>query len=192
MPKKKTLLALAVLVLGLALFSASALAKRPVTSEEMVIWDLKSAQIIEAGKAVPMAEGQFITGYVLEAQAKSKSGSVLPNAVFRLTLDAFSPYSDMGRQKAGFWYIQGQWTLAPSAAALEKTNKQHNPEVVTGYVAAELPFNPITSPEPWTGKALAPMAMAAGSWSRGEGSLTFSNGLKGSLFLDLNRWSEAK
>lgn len=189
--KKITFIVIMLVLLALVI-SATALAKKPVTDPEMVIWELTDTKVVAPGQTVEMEEGQFIQGYTLEAKAKSKGGNIVPNGVFRLTMDAFSPYQDMPGQRAGYWYVNGTWTVTKNNANPDNANLKHNPDVVDGTLMAELPFNPTGGAGSWTGKSTIQMALAAGRWTKGEGTLTFLGDLQGDLFLDLVRWPGAE
>ena len=190
--KKIPIIVMLVLALAVILLTSSALAKKPVTSPDMVIWELTDTTVVSTGQIVEMKEGLFIQGYQLEAKAKSKGGNIIPNGDFQLTLDAFSPYQDMPGQKAGFWYVSGTWTVTKKNADPANAKLKHNPDAVEGTLVAELPVNPTGGAGGWTGKSAIQMALAAGSWTKGEGTLTFQGDLKGDLFLDLVRWSETE
>jgi hypothetical protein len=179
-------------VLLLTLISASALAKKPLTDQEMVIWALTKTEVVDPGKTTQMDEGVFIQGYTLEAKARSKGGNVVPEGTFHLTMDAFSPESDMPGQLTGFWYVQGHWTITKKNADPNTLKVKHNPDKAEGILVAEVPFNPTMGAGNWTGRAVMQMALAAGRWSRGEGTLTFGENLEGDLFLPLERWPEVE
>ncbi|MFN2278607.1 MAG: hypothetical protein ACK2UR_13405 [Candidatus Promineifilaceae bacterium] len=189
----RKLIILLVLVAVVALLAInSILAKEPVIEQEMVIWEISKAKVVDPGSTVDMAEGQFFTGYTIEAKVKAKNNNVVPEGDFRLTLDAFSPYEDMGKQKAGRWYVQGHWTITKKNADEKELKVKHNPNKAEGTLVAELTDIPMTKKGNWTGKAILPMVLAAGRWSRGDGTLTFGPNLDGDLFLQLDRWPEAK
>ena len=176
-----------VVVLAVALVTSSVTAKKPLTEVEMVIWELTKTEVVESGIIDEMEEGLFVTGYTVEAKAKAKGGNVIPEGYFRLKLDAFSPFEDMGSQKAGFWYVQGHWTVTNKDGDEKELKVKHNPGKIEGILIAELPSDPTTGEGNWTGKAVIPMALTAGQWSRGEGSLTFRENMNGELFLPLER-----
>lgn len=177
-----------IVVLAVALVTGSVTAKKPFTEVETVIWELTKTEVVESGIIDEMEEGLFVTGYTLEAKAKAKGGNVIPEGYFRLKLDAFSPYQDMEGQKAGFWYVQGHWTVTNKDGDEKELKVKHNPGKMEGILIAELPSDPTTGEGNWTGLAAIPMALAAGQWSRGEGSLTFRENMDGDLFLPLERW----
>lgn len=181
-----------VLIVSVTLAVSTAVAKKPLTNQEMVIWDLSKTEVIDPGTVVEMQEGIFVQGIILEGKAKSKGGNVIPEGKFHLQMDAFSPYENMEGQKAGFWYVNGKWTITKNNADPAELKIKHNPSTAEGALIAELPFNPATGVGNWTGKAVLQMALAAGQWSRGEGTLTFRENLEGDLFLPLERWPESK
>ena len=188
---KITLFVILLVLLALGV-SATALAKKPVTDPEMVIWELTKTDVTAPGEVTEMKEGLFIQGYTLEAEARSKGRNIIPNGVFQLTMDAFSPNEDMPGQPAGFWYVIGTWTITKDNANPANAKLKHNPDIVEGSLTAALPFNPTNGAGGWTGKSTIQMALAAGRWTKGEGTLTFQGDLQGDLFLDLVRWPGAE
>lgn len=173
---------------------AAAMDQRPPVDQEMVVWELTKTEIVDSGTPQEMAEGIFVQGYTIEARARSKGGDIVPEGIFRLTMDAFAPYRDMEttHQRAGFWYVEGRWTITRSNASPEATKVRHNPDVTEGTLSAALPFDPTTGAGSWTGRALLSMAMEAGRWTGGEGTLTFGANLEGDLFLPLTRRPETR
>ena len=189
----RKLIIMLILVAAIVLLAINSIgAKEAVIEQEMVIWELSKATVVHPGTIEEMDEGQFFKGYTIEARAKAKQNNVVPEGIFRLTLDAFSPYKDMESQKAGFWYVQGHWTITNKNADKNEVKVKHNPDKAEGFLIAELSANPVTAEGNWTGKATLPMVLAAGRWSRGEGTLTFGDNMDGDLFLKLDRWPEAK
>lgn len=188
---RKLLIILILVGLALLLLFNGALAKKSVIEKGMVIWKLTQSTVVDSGTQVDMAEGVFIKGYTIVAKAKAKNTQMVPEGDFRLTFDAFSPYEDMGKQKAGFWYVQGQWTVTAADVDPAELALKHSPYRAEGTVMAELPFDPTTANGNWTGKSVLQMALAAGRWTKGEGTLTFGNNLEGDLFLNLDQWPVA-
>ena len=184
---KKLLLILA-LVLPFAMVTATGLAKRSTISEDLVIWELTQIQVMSEGQPVDLREGLFTTEYTIEARAHAKNSDLIPNGVFRLTFSAFSPFEQMDAQKAGYWYIQGTWSITRDNPNLEAMQAKHNSEIIEGTVIAEVPFNPTESLNNWTALARLTMSLVGDGWADGEGTLTFNQDNTGSLFLDLTRW----
>lgn len=191
--KQKIIVALAtVMVVSILFIASSVLAKKPVVSPEMVIWNLSKIQVVDEGTLVEMQEGIYYQGYTIEAKAKAKGGNIVPEGIFVLTMDVFSPYEDMPSQKAGFWYVQGTWTITKNNAPEEELKVKHNPNKAEGILMAELTYNPIAVGTNWTGRAVMQMGLAAGQWSRGDGTLTFNEAIGADLFLNLSRWQEVE
>ena len=181
-----------ILIIAVALLVPTVGAKKSVTNQDMVIWELTKTEVVDPGILQNASEGYYLTGYTIEAKAKSKGGNVIPDGKFRLTMEIFSPNEDMGSQRKGFWYVTGTWTIVKKNVDPEMLTVKHNPGKAEGMLFAELPFNPAEGVGNWTGKAILPMALAAGNWSRGDGTLTFGENMEGDLFLPLERWPEVK
>ena len=181
-----------VLLVSVTLLVTTVGAKKSFTDQDMVIWELSKVEIVDPGTPVEIAEGDWVRGYTLEGKAKAKGGNVIPEGYFRLEIDSFAPYEDMGVQKAGWWYVTGSWTITKKNADPEMLKTKHNPGIVEGTFIGQLSFDPTNGAGNWTGKAILPMALAAGNWSKGEGTLTLGENLEGDLFLSLERWPEVK
>jgi len=181
-----------ILIVAVALLVPTVGAKKSVTNQDMVIWELTRTKVVDPGTLDETAPGYRLVGYTIEAKAKSKGGNVIPDGNFRLTMNIFSPNEDMGSQRKGYWYVDGTWTITKKNADPDSLKVKHNPDKADGFLLAELSFNPAGGVGNWTGKAVLPMALAAGNWSRGEGTLTFGENLEGDLFLPLERWPEVK
>ena len=184
---KKTLILILVILIGMAFMVNQAVAKKPIIDQETLIYQISNAQVVTPGEVVDLPEGTWKRGITVEAKAKIKKGNMFPEGTFVLTYDAFSPTKDMGSQKAGMWYVVGSWTITKKDADPNQVKVKHNPDVANGDIMAELPFDPSTASQKWTAKAVMRMGLAAGRWSRGEGTLTLNEGMQGDLFLDLAR-----
>ena len=146
--------------------------------------------MINPGEVIETEEGILHRGIVIEAKAKAKDVNQVPEGKFILTMDAFWPYRDLPAQDAGFWYIQGNWSISKKDAPAESLKVRHSPDVLKGHLKAQLTFNPMESNQPWSALATVPVSPALGRWSEGKGSLSFDSTFSGSLFLDLSRWLE--
>ncbi len=156
-------------VLLVLLVSASALAASPLIQRvpivnETVIWQLTDVQVVNRGQTVATQEGILTTGYTVEATARSKEGNLVPEGKFQLTLTAFSPHRDMPGQRAGRWYIQGDWVITDVNANEneEEAKARHSPAIVKGALLADLTFNPATEPGAFTAWSRLPMSLAGG------------------------------
>jgi hypothetical protein len=94
----------------------------------------------------------------------------------------------MPGQKAGLWYVQGEWSIVKTGATYADTKERHNPATIAGKCQTELDFNPTAENIDWTARASLPMSPIAGQWGRGEGSLTVNKNATGDLFLKLELW----
>lgn len=187
---KKILILILIIFCGTAFIVTSAAATKPVTDQEVLIYQIIDAKMVNTGELVELPEGVWKKGITLEARAKIKKGSMFPEGRFVLTYDAFSPNQDMGTQKAGMWYVVGRWTVTKNGADPEEVKIKHNPSVTSGDILGELAFDPSAAGPGWTAKAIMRMGLAAGRWSSGEGSFTLNSKGEGDLFLDLTRWPE--
>lgn len=198
MTTKKTILLLIILMIATVTIYATAEAARPVITDDVVIWDLTQTVVVSAGQTITIPAdnsgfpgGVLTEGYVLESKAKSKSGKLVPEGTFRLTLSAFTPARDYGEQKAGIWYVQGEWTVIDKNADADPEAKKsrHNRYKVEGRIQTELLFNPAERMAGWSSEAMVPMSIAAGQWARGSnGVLTLNSQLEGDLYLTLKLW----
>jgi hypothetical protein len=198
MTTRKTILLLIVLTFGTLLIYATASAARPVISNDVVLWDLTKTVVVSPGQTITIPAdktgfpgGVLTEGYILESKAKTKSGKLIPEGTFRLTMSVFTPAEDFGEQKAGLWYVQGEWTVIDKKADLDPQAKKsrHNPYKAEGRIHAALPFNPVERQVGWSAQATVPMSLAAGQWAQGtEGVLTLNSQLEGDLYLTLKLW----
>lgn len=200
MTTKRAIALLIVLIIATLLMYARAEAAKPVLSNDVVIWDLTQTLVVSPGQTIVIPAdktgfpgGTLVDGYILEAKAKTKSGKLIPEGTFRLTMSVFSPAKDFGEQKAGIWYVQGQWTVIDKKADLDPKAKEsrHNKYKAEGRIQAELPFNPVGRQVGWSARAMVPMSLAAGQWARGsDGVLTLDSRLEGDLYLTLTLWPQ--
>jgi hypothetical protein len=192
MRSNRKILLISILLLASMLLSNTALAERPVIAEEKVLWELSRVTVVNPGESIEMPEGILIRGIVIEAKAKAKGVNQVPEGNFTLTLDAFWPRENLPAQDAGYWYIQGSWSLSKKGASLESLKARHNPDVLKGHIKAQTMINPLESNRPWSALVTVPMSPGLGRWNKGEGSLSFDSPSTGSLYLDLSRWPEVR
>jgi hypothetical protein len=178
------------LAISLALALATAVDAKPLRQKvpppgETFGWELAGATVVSPGKTFKTKQGVLITGCVIEAAAAGTGRAPLEAGVFRLKFTAFSPYQDMPRQKAGRWYVQGDWTITDEAADPKLVKVRHNPSVVKGSLKACLSFNPLAQSGPVTASVRVPrMAEGAG---RGQGSFQGNELFEGTLQMALRR-----
>ncbi len=163
----------------------------PSIRQTNVGWRLTSAKVTATGETAKMQQGTLTTGYTVVAVATAiTKGAPIEKAKFELTLSAFSPSKDMPGQKAGRWYLRGTWTLTDQNATQADLEVRHNPAVIRGDLLTELSFNPATDPGAFSGKFSLPMSLAAGQWSKGEGTISFDENFEGSIYLAADEWPE--
>jgi hypothetical protein len=167
-------------------------AAKPQLVEETVIWNLSKTTVVEPGDTFATEDGVVTAGYTIEAKAEAKSGSLVPEGTFRSIMTVFSPNRDMPGLRAGMWYVQGTWTITKKNASSASLKARHNPDVASGSISAELPFNPAENRSGWSALASLPMSPAAGKWARGKGSLTLDSRLEGDMLLNLTLWPEVR
>ncbi len=153
--------------------------------DDFVIWQLDNIEVIDQGEMVNLEEGTFTKDVVIEARATASNGRMLPDGVFQMTFSAFTPFAEMGKQKPGFWYVQGSWTITKDNADLDAMTAQHNSEQFQGDILAEVPFDPAAQLSNWTALARLTTTLVGENWADGEGTLTLHRDNTGSLFLDL-------
>lgn len=185
--KAALLLAATAVVLAVLLATTVTRANNAGITTAGVDWDLTHMTLAGSGQVIDMDEGTFVRGMVVEAQAVARGGPLLPRGTFRLTFDVFCPNRDMPPQRAGNYYVVGDWTITQEGASVEAAAARHSAAVINGRLQAELPFNPAGA-QSWTATAALPMSPAAGRWGRGQGSFSFEAGGSGRLSLDVALW----
>ncbi|MEZ4590853.1 MAG: hypothetical protein R3D55_06880 [Chloroflexota bacterium] len=153
--------------------------------DDFVIWQLDNIEVIDQGEMVNLEEGSFTKDVVIQARASASSGQMLPDGVFQMTFSAFTPVAEMGKQKPGYWYVQGGWTITKDNADPDAMTTKHNSEQLQGDILAEVPFDPVVQLSNWTALARLTMTLVGGNWADGEGTLTLNQDNTGALFLDL-------
>jgi hypothetical protein len=178
--------ALAALALGLALGGAPARAQERVAAQNAA-WTLGTMEVVSAGRARTTKVGRLVTGYVLRAPATARGASPIASGTWRLTLTAFQPAKDMPGQKAGRWYVRGDWTLTGPRAPAPEVKARHARDQMKGIVLGELPFDPTTATTAWTAAARLPKSTISGKWGKGNGTLNVNPNQGGELSLALAR-----
>ncbi|NTV76041.1 MAG: hypothetical protein HGA66_17780 [Holophaga sp.] len=91
--------------------------------------------MLKPGATTIDAQGTMTSGYVLEATAKALNPDTpVQNGTFKIELNAFSPSQDMPGQKAGTWYVRGDWQITKrniTAAEQEARLRTEDPEKTT-------------------------------------------------------------
>jgi len=164
---------LVVFLFGLILFLPARLpAQSPVEQgvkpASGFTWRLSNARIVKPGQTMEATEGTIISGYTIRADAQAEGSAPIPQGRFTVTLTIFSPRQDMPGQKAGFWYLRGDWSLAGLDVDPASLKKRHLRDAYHGTLVAELPFNPTVAPG--TIEASVKIAPIGPSGTRSRGS----------------------
>jgi hypothetical protein len=142
---------LILLPLSAASFAAVAApaARVPGIQDAVLGWQLTQARVLDPGVTTIAAQGTLTSGYVLEATAKAIDPETpVQNGTFKIDLDAFSPSQDMPGQKAGTWYVRGDWQITKRGITAAEQEARHGPSFLNGSLSVELPFNPATEAGP--------------------------------------------
>ena len=156
----------------------------PINMLGEIGWQLSQAEVVSEGQLAELEQGTLYTDYAIQAYAVSENNPNFKEGYFQLTLSAFSPRQDMPGQKAGNWYIHGEWTVIDVNAPAGAAEVRHNPHVVKGTLSTELTFNPL-APENQTRQFDAPMqtlvSPAGGQWYRSQGTFSGNAQFEGAL-----------
>jgi hypothetical protein len=148
-------------------------------------WELGGNTVMNQGKSADIREGTLVTGYTIHAEAMGIGHAPVKTGLFRLTLTAFSPKFDMPGQKAGVWYLRGEWTITDESADPKLRKVRHNPAVIRGTLSAKLPEDP----RAYRGQVAAAVRvprMADGA-GLGQGTLQGDGLFEGTINLVLRR-----
>jgi len=127
------------LAISVFLYSVAAAGQPPATIE----WQLSDAKVISWGALATAKEGRMRTGIKIAGKAVSWTpGAIFPEGAFSVAMNAFSPSADMADQKAGNWYLKGEWTITATGADPAALKSRYNPYAMTGLLNASLPFDP--------------------------------------------------
>lgn len=147
-------------------------------------WELAQARVISPGQVATTPQGTMVTGYTVIAEAGALAGDMLPEGVFRIVVNVFSPSVDMPGQQAGLWYLTGQWSITDRNASVAAARARYSTAKVKGSLTAELPFNPVADLEYFSAVVKLPTSPAAGRWARGEGTFSGNSRFEGTLMLE--------
>ncbi len=181
-------------VTGLLLFAGATSVSAGAIRIASMSWALSDAQVVEAGETVILPNGTMSTGYTIEATAESTDSAFVTKGTLRVNLTAFSPKKDSRVQKAGIWYVRGEWVLSDIDAP-PISNPRYTPGVIHGQLQVELPFNPAEGAGDLSATLRLPQTtmepVSAGEGRqpmRGTGILILDDKQGGVLTLDLKLW----
>jgi hypothetical protein len=185
----------ALLLVPLSLASLAVLAQaapRPPSIENAVLgWELTQARVVSAGTTTAVPQGVITAGYVVEANATATDEATpVQSGRFRIELTAFSPRQDMPGQKAGQWYVRGDWRISQPAASEAEEVARHRPSLVNGSLSAELPFNPAAGVGPVDAAVNLRRSPQGGRWTAGTGTFSGNQRFEGLLQLGAQIWPD--
>lgn len=111
--------------------------------QAIIEWQLFDTKVISWGTVISATEGRMRTGIKITGKAFNETpDAIFHDGVFSITMNAFSPTEDMAGQKAGNWYLRGEWTIAATGADPTTLKSRYNPYALTGLLNTSLPFDP--------------------------------------------------
>jgi hypothetical protein len=133
-------------IMTLAFFVASCGPAAGDQAPAVMEWQLTEAKVINPGTVGTLTEGSMRSGIKIEAKAVTQTpGAIFPEGTFIITMNAFSPAADMPGQKAGSWYLRGEWTITAPHADPEILKARYNPYSVSGMLTGTVPYDPATT-----------------------------------------------
>jgi len=184
---------LLLLPLSVASFGAVAapVARVPAIGDAVLGWQLTQARVRKAGVTTTGPQGSLTAGYVVEATARAVNPTTpIQNGTFEIELNAFSPSRDMPGQKAGVWYVQGDWRITKRGITHAEGKARHSPSLVNGSLKVDLPFNPATGSGLLSAQVRLPRAPQGGHWASGSGTFSGNERFEGVMQIDAQVWPE--
>ena len=158
-----------------------------------ISWQITAAKVLNPGTTATGTQGIVTNGYEIEAEAGSEDEAApIRKGIFHLTLSIFSPGQDRPGQKAGLWYLRGNWSLADKNLPPQAAKARHSRGVIKGELTGELPFNPALSPGNVNAQVRVPMSPQAGGWGKGKGTFKGNEKFAGQLDLSMERWQKTR
>ena len=115
-------------------------------SPSLMEWQLSEAKVVTPGAVGTLTEGSMRSGIKIEAKAVTQTpDAIFPEGTFTITLNAFSPTVDMPGQKAGSWYLRGEWTITALNADPAMLKARYNPYSMSGMLTGTVPYDPETT-----------------------------------------------
>jgi len=175
----------------LLIFAGNSSGKQDIRPGRQIAWQLTGVRVLNPGATNTGPQGTMTTGYAIEAEATSADEAApIRQGTFRLTLSISSPGQDRPGEKAGLWYLRGNWSLAAKNLPPEAAKARHSKGVIKGELTGELPFNPALSLGNVQARIRMPMSPQAGGWGKGKGTFTGNEKFAGQLELVWERWQK--
>jgi hypothetical protein len=113
------------------------------TPPDAIQWQLSDTKVISWGTLSDGLEGSMRSGIKIEGKAVTEApAAIFSEGKFSTTLNAFRPVTDMGNQKAGIWYLHGQWSVTAKGADPALLKARYNPFSISGMLTAAVPYDP--------------------------------------------------
>lgn len=156
---------------------------------KVITWKLSRGKVLSKGTTKDVPEGKIVSGCVIEGQAVSANqGIPFSKGKYRVSLTLFSPKRDLPGQKAGTWYLTGDWTITNTAASREDLAARHNSHETGGSFSLDSPFNPLVGKGNLNGSLLLRSNGAQGKvGSVGRGNFAVNQLFEGRLLVPAPR-----
>jgi hypothetical protein len=130
-------------IIGLIFFLSTQVGSAADQPPAVIEWQLTETKVITWGTMGNGAEGSMRSGIKIEGKAVTATpGAIFSEGKFSTTLNAFMPTEDMGDQKAGTWYLRGQWSVTAQGADPAILTSRYNPYSISGQLTASVPYDP--------------------------------------------------
>ncbi|MCB8985216.1 MAG: hypothetical protein H6659_15395 [Ardenticatenaceae bacterium] len=123
--------------------SASAVSTGEFSFLEEIGWKITEAYVAHPGRTAVITEGTLQDGFIVKALAVNPNNTAFTTGILEMKLSAFSPAQDMPGQKAGKWYVHGEWKITDANAGPEVAQYRYGPHTFKGVVNLELDYNPL-------------------------------------------------
>jgi hypothetical protein len=142
----------------------------PASLAEDLAWTLGDITVDRLGQPSTLVDGIAIR-YVLRGSASVTGGTSIKEGTFQLVVSAFQPSHDLPAQRAGRWYIRGDWSITNAEAQTQMRGQRHRQGVLAGTLVSEMDENPFAAVRDCTFPVQLPMTLTEAGWMRGKGSL---------------------
>jgi hypothetical protein len=130
------------LIIALTLLAASYCMAADQTPA-FIEWKLSDMKVVNMGTVSSGAEGSMRSGVRIEGKAVTETpGAIFPEGKFTVKVNVFNPAEDIQDQKAGNWYLRGEWSITAQGAGQEELKSRYNPYSLSGMFTGSLPYDP--------------------------------------------------
>jgi hypothetical protein len=158
----------------LAVQPTSTSAVSPASLAEDHAWTLSDIAMEHPGQTSALADGMIVR-YLLRGSVSTTGGTDTKEGTLQLVVSAFQPNHDMPGQRAGRWYIRGDWSITDSQAPSPMRGQRHRRGELAGTLVSELDANPFAATDAFTLPLQLPMTLTDAGWVLGKGTLTLND-----------------